>query len=245
MNTWHPPRKPDLLPLTGQTWPRLAFALHLLATTGLAVRYELAKLVAAHFHLALTSKPIRYTFRRLAELRLVEQTTPLVVESYRMAVIRLSEEGHLLCQHFGWQPVESEWERLIRLHSGDTQWRHTAAVLSMAYQARLRGWKTLVVPGVEHPSVFPDLLIEKGNEHLYVEVELRHGKSNKWRNLYDLQGFVALCARTNESRGSLVGECQQLDIPVIATDLLSLAQTHTAEDPGPLWLQNWDKEMPA
>ena len=245
MNTWQPPRKPDLLPLTDQTWPRLAYALRLLATTGIAVRYELAKLVAAHYHLDLNSKPIRYTFRRLAELRLVEQATPLVVESYRMAVIRLSQEGRSLCQDFGWQPAENEWERLIRLHSGDSQWRHTAAVLSMAYQARLRGWKTQVVPGVENPSVFPDLLIEKGNERMYVEVELRHGKSSKWRNLHDLQGFVALCARTAESRETLVGECQALGIPVLSSDLLSLAQTHTAEDPGPLWLQSWGKELPA
>ena len=243
MNNWHPPRKPDHLPITDQTWPRLAFVLYQMATSGLSVRYELAKILAAHFDLGLKSKPIRYTFQRLVELQLIDKTTMKVVEGYRMAVVRLSDEGRTLCQYLGWEAVESEWERMIRLHSGDSQWRHTAAVLSMAYQARLRGWYPQVVPSIDRPAIFPDLLVEKGQERIYVEVELRHGKLNKWRNMHALQGFVALCAKTDESRETLVGECQQLGIPVVATDLLSLAKTHQLDDPGPLWLQNWQMEI--
>ena len=231
------------LPLTDQTWPRLAFVLYQMATSELSVRYELAKILAAHFDLDLTAKPIRYTFQRLIELQWIDKSTLKVVDGYRMAVVRLSDEGRTLCQYLGWETVESEWERLIRLHSGDSQWRHTAAVLSMAYQARLRGWQTQVVPSIDHPTVFPDLLVDKGQERIYVEVELRHGKLNKWRNLHALQGFVALCAKTDDSRETLVGECQQLGIPVLATDLLSLAQTHQLADPGPLWLQSWEKEI--
>lgn len=245
MKNWHPPRKPDDIRVNSQTWPRLALVLHRMATTGLSVRYELAKHLAAHFQFKLRSKSVRYTFQRLDELRLIDTTTLMVVEGYRMAVVRLSDEGRSLCLHLGWDVVESEYERMIRLHSGDSQWRHTAAVLSMAYHARLRGWQTQVVPSIGHPSVFPDIAIQKNGERIYVEVELRHGKLNKWRNLSELQGYVALCAKTHESRETLVGECRDLDIPVLATDLLSLAQTHTLADPGPLWLQNWNKEIPA
>lgn len=241
MKNWHPPRKPDDIRVNSHTWPRLAFVLHQIATTGLSVRHELAKHLAAHCELKLKSKPVRYTFQRLDELHLIEATTLMVVEGYRMAVLHLAHEGRTLCRYLGWEVVESEYERMIRLHSGDSQSRHTAGVLSMAYHARLRGWQVQVVPSIGHPSVFPDLLLEKDGEQMYVEVELRHGKLNKWRNLGKLQGYVALCAKTHESRETLMGECQQLGIPVIATDLLSLAQTHTLANPGPLWLQNWNK----
>ena len=243
MKLWHPPRKPDYLPVTNLTWPRLSFTIHQLATTGQAVRFEMAKVLGAYYDLAVRSKPIRYTFQRLSQLKLIHMTTMLVVNSYEMAIVRLTDEGRELCHQFGWEPVENEWERLLHLHSGGIQTRHTAAVLSMAYQARLRGWVTQVVPSINHPSVFPDLVIEKGDERLFVEVELRHAKLNKWRNKHAFQGFVALCAKTAKSRESLVRECQQLGIPVLATDLLSLAQTHTLADPGPLWLQNWQMEI--
>ena len=242
MKLWHPPRKPDYLPVTNLTWPRLAFALHQLATTGQAVRFEMAKVLGAYYDLAVRSKPIRYTFQRLSQLKLIHMTTMLVVNSYEMAIVRLTDEGRELCHQFGWEPVENEWERLLRLHSGGIQTRHTAAVLSMAYQARMRGWETHVVPSINHPSVFPDLVIEKGDERLFVEVELRHAKLNKWRNKHAFQGFVALCAKTAKSRKSLVRECRNLNIPVMATDLLSLARVHQKVDPGPLWLQKWKKE---
>jgi len=243
MKLWHPPRKPDYLPVTNLTWPRLAFALHQMATTGQAVRFELAKTLGEYYDLAVKSKSVRYTFQRLSELKLIHTETMLVVNSYEMAVVRLTDEGRELCHQFGWEPVENEWERLMRLHSGGMQTRHTAAVLSMAYQARLRGWKTQVVPSINHPSVFPDMVIEKRDQRIFVEVELRHTKLNKWRNVHKLQGFVALCARTAKSRESLVRECRNLDIPVMATDLLSLARVHREADPGPLWLEHWKKEI--
>jgi len=243
MKLWHPPRKPDYLPVTNLTWPRLAFALHQMATTGLAVRFELAKTLGEYYDLAVKSKSVRYTFQRLSELKLIHTEIMLVVNSYEMAVVRLSDEGRELCQQFGWEPVENEWERMMRLHSGGMQTRHTAAVLSMAYQARLRGWKTQVVPSINHPSVFPDLVIEKADQRIFVEVELRHTKLNKWRNVHTLQGFVALCARTAKSRETLVQECRNLNIPVIAADLLSLARVHREADPGPLWLEAWKKQI--
>jgi hypothetical protein len=242
---WHPPRKPDDFPATEHLWPRMTYALHLLATSGLAIRYELSRLVAEHFRLERGPRAMRYTFDRLEDLDLIEKTTLKVVYGHSLAAVRLSKSGLALCKDFGWEAVENEWQRMNRLHSGSDQPKHTAAVLSMAYQARLRGWQTQVVPGTSHPAVFPDLVLQRDDECMYVEVELRHGKLNKWRNLHELQGYVALCAKTEESCTTLVGECRQLGIPVIATDLLSLAQTLKEPERGPLWLQSWNKDLPA
>ncbi len=245
MNTsyqWQPPSKPDELPITETVWPRFSYALFLMATSGRTLRYELEGLVNAKFQMKPST--IGYVFRRLEKLAFVERTKLKVVRKHSLIAIRLSETGRAFCEKAGWEIIENEWERLDRLHSGSDQPKHTAAVLSVAYHARLRGWQTQVVPDSDDPNVYPDLLIEKDGVRHYVEVELRHGKLKKWRNVQAFQGHVALCAKTCQSRTTLAGECQKLNIPVIATDLLSLAQTHKNPDPGPLWLQSWGMELP-
>ena len=56
----------------------------------------------------------------------------------KMTVPRPSDEGRDLCRPLDWVPVESEWERLIRLHRGELEEAHPAAVPAFVYHAWVR-----------------------------------------------------------------------------------------------------------
>ncbi len=102
-----------------------------------------------------------------------------------------------------------------------------------------RGWAVQVLPQVESPVFFPDVLVEKGGRRIYVEVELGSRKVQKWRNMQREQGFVALCAKTPTSRKSLIAECIQVGAVGMATDLLTLYQKARETEAGPLWAEEW------
>jgi hypothetical protein len=81
-------------------------------------------------------------------------------------------------------------------------------------------------------------LVEKGEERIFVEVEFGEDKPNKWRNMAELQGFVALCAATAEKRSKLVAECKLDKINGIAADIETLIQ-ESGGVPGKLWVEKW------
>jgi hypothetical protein len=234
------PAQPAFLSFPDRVWPRLADALYLLAKTGKAIRLELQTILGQKYQLSPRSKSLRSVFERyLPAEELIEQQNFRVFRGIPMTVVRLTAKGEALCARLGWEAVESEWSRLIRLHTGDRQPAHTGAVLAFAYNARLRGWTTQVVPPVENPHVFPDVLIAKEQQKIYVEVELRTQKFNKWAQLNAFQGFVALCAKSPSRRDRLVRECQGLQIPGMATDLVTLYSQSRKTPIGALWLQEW------
>jgi hypothetical protein len=143
---------------------------------------------------------------------------------------------------FGLDPQENGWERLIRLHEGERFPNHTLAVLIFALHARKRGWATQVLPPVESPAA-PDLLLQRGDQKYFVEVELgQREKPNKWRNLAELNnGKISLCAATPDTRKRLVGDCRLDKLNGIATDLETLVKTkfQTISEETPLWLEEW------
>ena len=155
----------------------------------------------------------------------------------QLAVLRLTDDGRELCRILGWEPVESEWERMIRLHNGDDQREHTAGVLAFAYHSRRRSWKVEVLPPVEGKAE-PDVLVEQGEDKICVEVELGNDKPAKWRNLNTLQGFVALCAATEDKRSRLVAECKLDKLKGMATDIETLIQ-ESGGVTGNLWFERW------
>jgi hypothetical protein len=219
-------------------WERICEILHELASQPAASRYEVLRTIANRHDIRADSRSMRAPVQDLVQLGLVEVQTYRVVWTYSLALLRLTEQGQALCRSFGWQVCESEWERLIRLHDGEHQTRHTAAVLAVSLNARLRGWQTYVVPNTKHTRFYPDLLIKKGNQRLYVEVELGSRKQEKWELHQRIQGFVALCAKTPASRDSLIRECQKLGIGGLATDLYTLVEQR--HEPGSfLWYEEW------
>ncbi len=224
---------------TGVRWRREALSLYLIATRGWSSRLEILDVVGRLSEISRRSGALRRTFDALMASGLLrgEVLTMALSRPSRMAVARLTEEGAELCRVLGWEPVESEVDRLNRLHEGAMQPAHTAGVLAFAYHARIRGWMAEILPTDMDMSVRPDVVLRRKEERTFVEVEFEGNKSAKWRNLVKLQGFVALCASTPGMRGRMVAECKLGRLPGKATDLESLIQS--AGLLGPLWAEEW------
>ncbi len=225
----------------GNRWRREGLVLYLMATKGWSVRLEILDVVGRLEKVSPRSGSLKRIFEKgLVVNRFVESevlTINLSRGQTRMAVVCLTDEGRGLCQALGWEPVESDWERLVRLHQGETQKSHTMAVLAFAYHSRLRGWRAEVIPPVEQGEARPDVRVERGEESIFVEVELGEDKPAKWRNLATLQDFVALCAPSPEKRARLVSECKLDGLGGRATDIETLIQA--SSEPGPLWVETW------
>lgn len=224
---------------SGLRWKREALSLCLIATRGWSSRLEILDVVGRLSKISPRSGSLRRTFDALLENGILrgEILTMSLSRPSRMAVARLTDEGAALCRILGWEPVESEVERLNRLHEGESQPAHTAGVLAFAYHARIRGWTAEILPTDVDMSLRPDVELRRKEKCVFVEVEFEGDKPAKWRNLAKLQGFVALCAPTPDRRGRMVSECKLDRLPGMATDLETLIQT--AVTLGPLWVEEW------
>lgn len=154
-----------------------------------------------------------------------------------MGLIRLTEHGKDLARALGLEPVENDWERVIRRHQGEVQADHTGLLLAVERQARLRGYATLLVPEVDREGFAPDLWIERDGVRLYVEVETayRRRKPEKWLAAWRVQGHAAIVARTEQVLGRLIKDCQACGVPGIGTDVQRLYY----EPDAPLWGGGW------
>jgi len=217
---------------------------------GLNAQVEIGKHVGDATGAQYRSGSIRRVFEALEEVGLIVRKT-LQMEiagnlPTRLSVARLSEAGKQFCRAVGWSVVESEWERLIRLHEGEKQEGHTLAVLLFATYARLRGYTVEVLPEVAG-NARPDLAIARGEERLYVEVETGtrlHDANAKWRMNAELNGGkVALVARNVEERGVLVADCRHVADHGCATDIQTLVASRLVEEDregdGRLWAEEW------
>lgn len=217
-------------------------ALLWLVAGGLSIRMEVGDALAARLGLKGRSGSLNRLMEAAVKGGLLGQTVlrvSLAGGSTNLAVLVLTPLGRELSSALGWDLRETEWERLVRLHQGAEQPGHSCAVLAFAYHARRRGYAVEVLPTVP-PPVEPDMRVTKAGEDLLVEVELGQDKDNKWRNLAERQGRVALCAASAERRQALVAECRRLRLPGLASDLETLIKTARAEGgPGPLWLETW------
>ena len=185
------------------------------------------------------SGSIKRLIASLEENKLIERI-PVNVGQSRIIILRLTKLGRNVAQAMGVPIVESEWERLMRLHGGERQQKHAAMVCLFTAYARRRGWHTEVCPEVEPPAD-PDVLIEKDGERIYVEVEAGSGtaerRMKKWRNQRNLQGFVAICAPNEKVRQELVREARGNTKRGMATDLIWL-RGKPRED-NALWVETW------
>ncbi len=161
-----------------------------------------------------------------------------------LRLVRLSPEGARLFKIlFNKESLESDWERLVKNHEEEPSLEHTLAVLIFAMHARKRGWATQILPPVENTTAVPALLVLKGGEKWYVEVELDQKESPiKWANQSKLNGGkVALCAATPDMRQQFAGECRGASLPGLATDLETLikARYGNITDQTDLWAESW------
>ncbi len=215
---------------------------------GQNVQVEIGRYVGDATGAQYRSGSIRRVFDALEESGLiVRQTLTLQVTGNmptRLAVARLSAEGKQFCAALGWQVVESEWERLLRLHEGEKQEGHTLAILLFAAAARLRGWTVEILPEAQG-NARPDMAVRRAEQQFYVEVETGtrlHDGNAKWRMNAELNGGrVALVARNVEERGTLVADCKHVAEHGCATDIETLIAGRLVEvnEGDALWAEEW------
>lgn len=210
----------------GYHWKRQAMVLRILAECGFSIRHEILSYLGTELDIDPTSGSLKDLIEKTLKKNNFVESALLDVNiansRTRLRVVRLKDDGRKLCEKLGWEPIESDWERLIRLHNGLKQKQHTAAVLTFAYQARLRGWEVQVLPEFEDKRFEPDVLVKCGGKKVLVEVELGLNKTKKWQRLSEEQGYVGICAPTKKRRERLVRECLALKIHGIVTDLETL-----------------------
>jgi hypothetical protein len=212
---------------------------------GLSGKMEVAQLAGEALGVSPSNGSFRILFDKLIKAGYIHSETWSAAGSH-IAYVRLTDAGRVMYKTVsGADPVETEWERLIRLHRGELDKSHAAACSLFAIQARWRGWKTAMLPHIENGNsrARPDLVIEKDGQRLSVEVEMSiKDKIIKWRNLSDLNGgLVALCAGTGARRDRLAGDCRLAKIPGVATDIEYFRSPKYGEGlhTAPLWVEQW------
>jgi hypothetical protein len=157
-------------------------------------------------------------------------------------VVNLTDLGRKVLRSVGMQPVQSEWDRLLDEHGGEEQAKHAALVVAFTYHARLRGYASEVCPQAVAPAE-PDVLLTKGDDRIYVEVEAGSGEPErllrKWRNQAGLQGYVAFCSTATERRKILAQDARHAADRGMATDLAALISWVNAEDYASIWAEAW------
>jgi DNA-binding MarR family transcriptional regulator len=216
-------------------WRRMTQIVLLLAEEGVSTASELIRL------LGVDKKALHIALDSMLDLLdpLIESQVVSVGSLGRMRVVNLTDYGKALARALGVEPVESDWEKIVRLHNGEMQTRHAALVLLAAYQARLRGWKAEVMPfdPQETPWFQPDLkLTDPEGWFYYAEVETRSRvKPKKWARMRQ----VNLIVPSPAVRKWMVNRIRDMGIPGRAADLRTLAQQAKAGELTGFWLEKW------
>jgi hypothetical protein len=223
--------------------------LYLVGRWRLAASMELEEVLGGAVNVSSGSSSLRRVLEDM-EVAHVLVTEIINLKSPRTALklYRFSAEGERLYQIlFQARAYENDWARLIRVHEGARFPEHTMAVIAFAMHARKRGWATQIMPEVKGSKALPDVLILRGKEKLYVEVELGDKERvSKWRNQSALNnGHVALCAATPKTRARLIDDCRLNNLVGMATDLETLVRNKFKEinSASPLWEENWGVDV--
>jgi len=217
-----------------QRWQRMVTVALLIAREGVSTVSDLVRLTS------LDKKSLHVVLDSMLNLvdPLIESRILRVMGRGRIRVVSLSEYGKGLCRALGVEPVESDWEKIARLHNGDKQPKHAALVLVAAYQARLRGWQAEVMPfDLQTPWLQPDLkLIDPDGKFYYCEVESKNRiRPRKWARMRQ----VNLIVPTPRTRRGLVERLKRMGIPGRATDLHTLIQQAKEGNLSQFWLEKW------
>ena len=216
-------------------------ALYLMSRTGYALAVELRHTLADNLFIEPRNSSLERLFMSdLPDTGLVVKGVLPFIRACKLVALRLNDAGKAACQEMGWKVAENDWETLIRGHRGEDWPEHTAGLLSFCYQARLRGWKTELLPKV-NARLKPDMCIQKNSSSkLYVEYETApRDKPKKWRNMYTFQRLVAIASSISSKRGRFIDECSREGVSVIATDIDTLTRQAHAGSPGNLWRSYW------
>ena len=228
---------------------RKLYVLYLLSR-GLDIRLEIDHLVSQVEGIGSRTGALRRLYDSMVEKNLISrEVLEMSAPNTSLAMLQLTQDGRQLCQVLGWNMLESERERINRMHQGVQFPQHTLAMMIFAMHARLRGYRVGVLPQMEgvQTRAVPDVTVSRclpgeRPEMIYVEVELSTKElDEKWQNLAQLQDSVALCARNAQRRARLVGDCKLKNLHGLATDLETLIACKVPEisRDTPLWAEVW------
>lgn len=212
-----------------------------LAFSGWSLRWALVALEADAQGVGPRSGTLNRAAQFLAKSGLWE-TINVRLNRRRSALVRLSPRGRDVLATVGIVAVESEWERIERLHRGDTerQLQHTGAICAFAYHVRRCGYDTQVCPAVAGPAEPDVAIVDRSGESFCVEIQGRGGepwrRARKWQNLAHQQGQVAICTYTPAQALRYAREAQRSGIQQgKITDLYTLQH----DNPPTLWTHRW------
>ena len=188
------------------------------------------------------SRSLRRTVELLVDNHLLEaETLRLLQPETSLALVRLTEEGRQLCRVLGWEPVESDWERLLRMKAPDWPKERLLEILIFAMHARLRGWGVQLQPEVAGAD--PHLHVERGEMSCYAWLVSGSALNvERWRSLPELPGQFGLCTATYLQRQQIAAPLRMLGRAVQIASLeeliaVRLPDINPAVD---LWLERWD-----
>jgi hypothetical protein len=225
-------------------WRRAIMILYLMVNFGINAPVELDRYIAPMEGLSFRSNAIKNSAKKLIQVGLVMGDTlrfkrPKLNLDFALWVLRLTDRGRAFCQTLGWQPIESEWERLLRLTPSEEEYH--LVMLYLALLGRSRNYQIEILPEVAGETQ-ADARLHRGTEDMLVVVELNTRTDiTRWQNLYQQQGIVGICTLDVTRRESLSNTCQQARIPGKATDLETLKAVKIYETSAndPLWLAEW------
>ena len=226
-------------------WRRLLDVSKVMAQEGLSTRLDI------QLRMDSRESTMRNWLNELEHAALVTQQVHTLIRSSKLALCSLTDKGKRLCRYYGWDPVVSDWEKLIESHQGHEFWRHTVYTLAFCYQARLRGHRPVVMP-LGYDRHKPDVHITDpdGLQH-YVEIESRGDRmrglsllndgtiGGKWPWLANIQGFAAVCVPTVYHREKIEDWLYNNRINGLTADLETLIKQSKDDDPGYLWCEEW------
>lgn len=239
-------------------WPVMATLLHHMALTGCSLTREM---IYSYIRLDSGIDPSDSNFARkldaverrcqraIVSLEMLELIETFKVQLFRGKIMyilaSLTSLGQAFCREYGWQPVESDWEILKKHHQGESQKKHSAAVLLFAMHARARGWQVVLLPKAAgdatlYASIYdPDLKISKCAIQAMVEVETKAAskKTEKWHLSNMSQRLAAVCALSPKRRQSLEMEILAANTRCFSTDFYYLNNDLKVHpfNPGELW----------
>lgn len=241
----HAPRSLDylLMKYRRDRRQRILQALATVSLTGRSVTAELCELMENDLGLMPGNHSIRNAFvKDLVETGLAVTETYRFIGPSKLGLTRLTARGQRVCAEMGIDTVDSEWDQMIRGHNGLQFPRHTLGVLALAYHARRRGWKVVLLPYTGTP-VEPDLLIsQKDDDPIYVEFETKaRSRGEKWYKARVWNTYVAVAAFTAAIRKQVVQECKEVPVRGLATDLQTIIQQEKLGSRGCLWQEKWGR----
>lgn len=240
-----PPRPTDFpYPLKPPRWTRLAAAAWLMIARGVSTSWDLRQALGVHagprtYDMLINPLVSSGLAAHIASVPLSNASRPFS----SITILQPTDLAYRLAQLYRWPSRETDWQKLQRLHGGNGELKHNAAVLALAFHLRRYGFPYVAVLPTTYDTAFAPDVAYGSDDYLpvYIELEIparavdENYRIAKWRNQNTYQGCIALCTITPGQRGRLATALRKAGYTVAATDLATLA--HQATDPTvPFWI---------